>query len=80
MGPMGTQSLEGKKYILIIVDDFVRFALVAFLGEKNDAFMKFKEIGLKIENEKECHIARIMSDRGEFDNLSSHALGACFSL
>ena len=64
MGPMRSESLGGKKYILVIVDDFSRFSWVAFLIEKNDSFMIFKGIGLKIQNEKGYAIEIIRSDRG----------------
>lgn len=31
MGPMRTESIGGKRYALVMVDDFSRFAFVAFL-------------------------------------------------
>ncbi|RVW35263.1 Copia protein [Vitis vinifera] len=52
MGPMRTESLGGKKYILVMVDDYSRYAWVAFLRDKREAFINFKDIGLKIQNEK----------------------------
>ena len=69
MGPMRIESLGGKKYILVMVDDYSRYAWVAFLRDKSEAFINFKDIGLKIQNEKGHPIERIRSDRGrEFDN------------
>ena len=35
MGPVRIENIEGKKYVLVIVDDFSRFILVAFFLEKN---------------------------------------------
>ena len=69
MGPMRNKSLGSKKYILMMVDDYSRYAWVAFLRDKSEAFINFKDIGLKIQNEKGYLIERIRSDRGkEFDN------------
>ena len=69
MGPKRTESLGDKKYILVMVDDYSRYAWVAFLRDKSEKFINFKDIGLKIQNEKKYPIERIRSDRGrEFDN------------
>lgn len=38
MDPMRTKSIGGKKYIIVVVDDFSRFTWVKFLREKSDAF------------------------------------------
>ena len=65
MGPMRTESLGGKKYILVMVDDYSRYAWVAFLRYKSEAFINFKDIALKVQNEKGHPIERIRSDRGE---------------
>ncbi|GKD89199.1 retrovirus-related pol polyprotein from transposon TNT 1-94 [Tanacetum coccineum] len=35
-GPIRVQSINGKKYILIIVDDYSRFTLVKFLRSKDE--------------------------------------------
>ena len=79
MGPMRTENLRGKKYILVMVDDYSRYAWVAFLRDKSETFINFKDIGLKIKNEKGYPIERIRSDRGkEFDN--SDFLEFCHSL
>ena len=34
MGPTRTESLGGKRYIMVIVDDFSRYTWVEFLREK----------------------------------------------
>ena len=79
MGPMRTESLGDKKYILVMVDDFSRYAWVAFLRDKSKTFINFKDTGLKIQNEKGYPIERIRSDRGrEFYN--SNFLEFCHSL
>ncbi|GJX62341.1 retrovirus-related pol polyprotein from transposon TNT 1-94 [Tanacetum coccineum] len=35
-GPMRTESINGKKYILVIVDDYTRFGWVRFLRTKDE--------------------------------------------
>ncbi|GKC62667.1 retrovirus-related pol polyprotein from transposon TNT 1-94 [Tanacetum coccineum] len=35
-GPMGVESINGKKYILVIVDDYSRFMWVKFLRSKDE--------------------------------------------
>ena len=42
MGPSRTESLGGKKYIMVVVDDFSRFTWVDLLREKSDAFERAK--------------------------------------
>ena len=34
MGPVRVQSLGGKKYILVVVDDFTRYTWVMLLKDK----------------------------------------------
>ncbi|GKF77735.1 retrovirus-related pol polyprotein from transposon TNT 1-94 [Tanacetum coccineum] len=36
-GMMRVESINGKRYILVIVDDYSRFTLVKFLRTKNEA-------------------------------------------
>ncbi|GJZ76678.1 retrovirus-related pol polyprotein from transposon TNT 1-94 [Tanacetum coccineum] len=36
-GPMGVASVNGKKYILVIVDDYSRYTWVKFLASKDEA-------------------------------------------
>nr|GEY53078.1 retrovirus-related Pol polyprotein from transposon TNT 1-94 [Tanacetum cinerariifolium] len=52
-GPMRVESVNGKKYILVIVDDYSRFTWVKFLRSKNEApdfiikFLKMIQVRLK---------------------------------
>ncbi|GJX52752.1 retrovirus-related pol polyprotein from transposon TNT 1-94, partial [Tanacetum coccineum] len=54
-GPMRVASVNGKKYILIIVDDYSRFTWVKFLRSKDEApnfiikFLKMIQIGISHE-------------------------------
>ncbi|GJX49651.1 retrovirus-related pol polyprotein from transposon TNT 1-94 [Tanacetum coccineum] len=51
-GPMRVQSIKGKKYILVIVDDYSRFTWVKFLRSKDETpefvtnFLKQIQVGL----------------------------------
>jgi len=69
MGPTRTASLSGKKYILVIVDDYSWYTWVLLLWEKSDAFEAAQRLFKKIQIEQECPIMRIRSDHGrEFKN------------
>ncbi|XP_012842820.1 PREDICTED: uncharacterized protein LOC105963014, partial [Erythranthe guttata] len=44
MGPMQVESIGGKRYIFVCVDDFSRFTWVEFIREKSDSFDVFKKL------------------------------------
>nr|GFB85844.1 ribonuclease H-like domain-containing protein [Tanacetum cinerariifolium] len=54
-GPMRVESVNGKKYILVIVDDYSRFTWVKFLRSKDEApyfiikFLKMIQVGISHE-------------------------------
>nr|GEX12225.1 retrotransposon protein, putative, unclassified [Tanacetum cinerariifolium] len=68
-GPMRVESVNGKKYILVIVDDYSRFTWVKFLRAKDEApdfiikFLKMIQVRLKVPV---CHIRT--DNRTEFVN------------
>ena len=69
MDPARVQSLGGKKYILVVVDDFTRYTWVVLLKDKAEAPKKIIHLCKKLQVEKETVIARIKSDHGrEFEN------------
>ena len=69
MGPARVQSLGGKKYILVVVDDFTRYTWVVLLKDKAEAPEKMIHLCKKLQVEKDAVIARIKSDHGrEFEN------------
>nr|GEZ48429.1 putative ribonuclease H-like domain-containing protein [Tanacetum cinerariifolium] len=68
-GPMRVESINGKKYILVIVDDYSRFTWVKFLRSKDETsnfiikFLKMIQVRLKVP------VRRIRTDNGtEFVN------------
>ncbi|XP_075483610.1 uncharacterized protein LOC142523763 [Primulina tabacum] len=74
-GPIPVMSLGGKKYTLVVIDDFSRFTWVLFLSSKDQTADQLIKLLKRLQNEKREEIDRIMSDRGtEFLNkyLSSY--------
>nr|GEU63576.1 retrovirus-related Pol polyprotein from transposon TNT 1-94 [Tanacetum cinerariifolium] len=63
-GPMHVESVNGKKYILVIVDDYSRFTWVKCLRSKDEApdfiikFLKMIQVRLKVT------VRRIRTDNG----------------
>ena len=69
MGPARVQSLGGKRYILVVVDDFIRYTWVVLLKDKAKAPEKMIHLCKKLQVEKGSVIARIRSNHGrEFEN------------
>ncbi|KAK2451628.1 putative mitochondrial protein [Trifolium repens] len=69
MGPMQVESLGGKRYAFVVVDDFSRYTWVNFIRDKSDSFDVFKTLSTQVQREKNCGIVRIRSDHGrEFEN------------
>ncbi|WJX28775.1 hypothetical protein P8452_17454 [Trifolium repens] len=69
MGPMQVESLGGKRYAFVVVDDYSRYTWINFNREKSDTFDVFKELCIQIQREKGSNVVRIRSDHGrEFDN------------
>ena len=69
MGLARVQSLGGKKYTLVIVDDFTRYIWVVLLKDKAEALEKMIHLCKNLQVEKDTVIARIKSDHGrEFEN------------
>ena len=69
MGPMQIESLAGKRYAFVCVNDFSRYTWVDFIKEKPDTFDMFIKLCEKIKNEHNYNIFIIMSDyEREFEN------------
>ena len=64
MGLARVQSLGGKKYILVVVNDFTRYTWVVLLKDKTEAPEKMIHLCKKLQVEKDTIIARIRSDHG----------------
>ena len=44
MGPTRTESMGGKCYIMVVVDDFSRYSWVEFLKEKSEACDRYGKV------------------------------------
>ena len=68
-GPVSTVSLGGKKYALVIVDEYSRYTWVFFLKAKSDAADEIINFIKKMETLNKTKIRMIRSDNGtEFRN------------
>ena len=68
-GPTRTASISGKRYGLVIVDDYSRWTWVNFLNHKDESFKVFCKFLNQVQNEKGISIIAIRSDHGrEFEN------------
>ncbi|GJV28611.1 retrovirus-related pol polyprotein from transposon TNT 1-94 [Tanacetum coccineum] len=67
--PSAIQSYRGKRYTLVIVDDYSRYTWTRFIKNKTEAFNQFEIFSKKIQNQLGCTIVSIRTDHGrEFDN------------
>nr|ABH08430.1 putative integrase [Beta vulgaris] len=68
-GPMRIQSRSGKRYVLVIVDDYSRYTWVIFLSSKDETYDEFLVFAKRVQNLSGHKIMHIRSDHGkEFEN------------
>ncbi|KAJ9544821.1 hypothetical protein OSB04_024528 [Centaurea solstitialis] len=68
-GPVNVQSIAGKKYTLVIVDEYSRYTWVFFLRSKSDAPEEIILFVRKMEKLNNLFVRSIRSDHGtEFKN------------
>ncbi|GJV81728.1 retrovirus-related pol polyprotein from transposon TNT 1-94, partial [Tanacetum coccineum] len=68
-GPMRVASINGKKYILVIVDDYSRFTWVYFLRTKDEAPNMIIDYVNQVQRNLKASILTIQTDNGtEFKN------------
>lgn len=63
-GPISPSTPSGKRYFLLLVDDFSRLMWVYFLSTKDEAFESFKKFKMLVENGSEKRIKALRTDRG----------------
>nr|GFC05205.1 putative ribonuclease H-like domain-containing protein [Tanacetum cinerariifolium]GFC06500.1 putative ribonuclease H-like domain-containing protein [Tanacetum cinerariifolium] len=63
-GPMRVESINGKRYVLVVVDDYSQYTWVFFLHSKDEAsdviisFIKKTQVNLKLQ------VQRVRTDNG----------------
>ncbi|KAF5775409.1 putative RNA-directed DNA polymerase [Helianthus annuus] len=78
-GPARVESLGGARYFMTVIDDFSRRVWVFILKHKSEAFKKFKEWKIYIENQTERKIKKLRTDNGleycnkEFEELCAES-------
>ncbi|GKE42371.1 retrovirus-related pol polyprotein from transposon TNT 1-94 [Tanacetum coccineum] len=73
-GPMRIESIKGKKYILVIVDDYSRFTWVKFLQSKDETSEIVIKLLKKIQVRLNAIVYNIRIDNGtEFMNQTLQA-------
>ena len=56
IGPTRIESLGGKRYIMVVVNDFTRYTWVIFLRSKFDALEHIEALCTRLQNEKSLNI------------------------
>nr|GEZ26641.1 hypothetical protein [Tanacetum cinerariifolium] len=73
-GPMPVASINGKKYIMVIVDDYSRYTWTLFLCSKDETPEVLKEFLIMIQRNLQALVITIRTDRGtEFLNKTLNA-------
>jgi len=69
IGPTRKESLGGKKYNMVVVDDFTKFTWVILLQSKSEAPHHIELLCERVQNEKGLKVDWIRSDHGkEFED------------
>ena len=63
-GPMSTRARVGYEYFITFTDDYSRFGSVYLMKWKSEAFEKFKEFRVEVENQLGKRIKAIRSNCG----------------
>ncbi|GJR20800.1 retrovirus-related pol polyprotein from transposon TNT 1-94 [Tanacetum coccineum] len=73
-GPMRVASINGKKYILVIIDDYSRYTWTFFLRSKDETPEVLKDFLTMIQRNLQVLVISVRTDRGtEFLNKTLHA-------
>ncbi|GJZ75044.1 retrovirus-related pol polyprotein from transposon TNT 1-94 [Tanacetum coccineum] len=68
-GPMHVESINGKKYILVIVEDYSRYTWTLFLRSKDETPKVLKDFLKMIQRNLQAQVISVRTDRGtEFLN------------
>ncbi|GJZ01214.1 retrovirus-related pol polyprotein from transposon TNT 1-94 [Tanacetum coccineum] len=73
-GPMRVTSINGKKYILVIVDDYSRYTWTLFLRSKDETPEVLKDFLTMIQRNLQALVISVLTNRGtEFLNKTLNA-------
>nr|GEV26908.1 retrovirus-related Pol polyprotein from transposon TNT 1-94 [Tanacetum cinerariifolium] len=73
-GPMRVASINGKKYISVIVDDYSRYTWTLFLRSKDETPQMLKDFLMMIQRNLQAPVITVCTDRGiEFLNKTLNA-------
>ncbi|GJY70925.1 retrovirus-related pol polyprotein from transposon TNT 1-94 [Tanacetum coccineum] len=73
-GPMRVESINGKKYVLVIVDDFSRYTWTHFLRSKDETPGVLIDFLTLVQRGLHAQVTTVRTDKGtEFLNKSLHA-------
>ncbi|GJU89021.1 retrovirus-related pol polyprotein from transposon TNT 1-94, partial [Tanacetum coccineum] len=73
-GPMRVASINGKKYILVIIDDYSRYTWTLFLRSKDETLEVLKEFLTMIQWNLQALVISVRTDKcTEFLNKTLHA-------
>ncbi|GKE90454.1 retrovirus-related pol polyprotein from transposon TNT 1-94 [Tanacetum coccineum] len=73
-GPMRVESINGKKYILVIVDDYSRYTWTHFFRSKDETPEVLIDFLTLIQRELHTQVRTVRTDKGtEFLNKTLHA-------
>lgn len=62
---MRTKRLDGEQYLMLLINDYTRMAVVCFLKKKSKAFECFRIYKEMVKNETDLKIKCLRSDDGE---------------
>ena len=62
-GPMSTSARGGYEYFIIFIDDYSRYIYIYLMHHKSEAFDKFKEFKVEVENHHGKSIKSLRSNR-----------------
>ncbi|GKD75967.1 retrovirus-related pol polyprotein from transposon TNT 1-94, partial [Tanacetum coccineum] len=73
-GPMRVASINGKKYILVIVDDYSKYTWTLFLRSKDETLEFIKYLLKMIQCNLQAQVISVWTDKGtKFINKTLHA-------
>ena len=78
IGLIQAESIVGKFYIFVCVNDFSRLTWIYFLREKLDTFDDFRNLCVKLQNEKNCNIGKIVRIRSDHEKQFQNTIYANF--